>query len=404
MPMHHLVSIWILYFRSWWWVGSGALARKETYPALFNMWRKQQLPRCMRIVAWARTEKSETEFRDMVRQGLPKDATQKETDAFTSICFYHTYKHMQADAGELHQKLLHLEDVGRARMPEALNAASSQDTSRTSAAPAIPCNRVFYLAIPPDNFVEAAKALRSGPGAMSERGWTRLLVEKPIGRDSASAAKANAEFAQLWKQDQIFRVDHFLGYAAVQQITTLRRDNRALSAVWNAEHVQSVEVILHEKFGVQGRGDYFDANGILRDVITNHLLEVSTQVGMEHPSTETSNADVLAWRDARLAWLRSVRPVLREELVVGQYGHGSAKQPAYVKEGSGIAEDSTTPTFALCVLRATTGPLKGVPFILRAGKGVHESKGEVRMQFKSTENPVFPLQDPTEVSLTFLQE
>jgi len=399
--MHSVLSFVVL-------GGSGALAKKETYPSLFGLWKQGHLPAKTHIVSYARSKKGLDEFKAQVREGLPEWATDDDKDQFSAMLYYEIYEKIDKDAADLDKKLTELEDRAIASMPEGRDASSKDGSSKTVAAPKLACNRVLYLAVPPDNFIELAKGLRKagpdGNGALSKRGWTRLLVEKPIGRDSESAQKVNDELGSLFEEEDIFRVDHFLGYQTVQQLPSLRADNPLLfgEQAFSARTVQAIEVTLHEEFGVSGRGEFFDVQGIIRDVVANHLLQVLVTLLMDLPQgskgVQGPDADEEAWRDAKVKLLKQFVPIKADDAVVGQYTRATANLPSYVEEGGGIPTDSITPTFASVVLRLQGNERwKDVPFILRAGKGVHESKGEIRVLYKDAEKPLSRAQQPNQL-------
>lgn len=211
---------------------------------------------------------------------------------------------------------------------------------------------------------------------MSDSGWNRVVVEKPFGKDSASSAKLSATLAKHFTEDQIYRIDHYLGKEMVQNLMVMRFGNAVFEPIWNRHYVKMVTITFKEPFGIASRAGYFDQYGIIRDIMQNHLTQVMSIVAME-PPVSLSAEDV---RDEKVKVLRSVVPVREEDTVTGQY-RGDPDHNAYLEE-EGVPEDSTTPTFATTVVFIQNQRWNGVPFILKCGKGLNERKAEVRVQFR----------------------
>ena len=220
---------------------------------------------------------------------------------------------------------------------------------------------------------------------MQNSGWARVVVEKPFGTDSESSAALSSELAKHFNEDQVYRIDHYLGKEMVQNLMVLRFANAVFEPVWNRHHVNCVIITFKEPFGTEGRGGYFDNVGILRDVMQNHLLQVMSLVAMETPVS----LDAESVRDEKVKVLRCVRPIELDDVVLGQYGANVAHtKPAYTHD-PGVPDDSTTPTFATCVMYVNNPRWTGVPFVLKAGKALNERKAEIRVQFKSPPNMLF---------------
>jgi glucose-6-phosphate 1-dehydrogenase len=348
---------------------SGDLAKKETFPALLDLWAHGYLPKQVFIVGFARTKQSTDDFRAWLRPWLLKSSAGQ----------------MQACKDELESFLDKVEYFpGNYSSPEdfaALAATLAKGEARFYAGGDIPteANRVFYFAIPPFAFLPAAKSIKS---SALPNGFTRIIVEKPFGRDLASAQELASDLGSLFDEKQIFRMDHFLGYEICQNILFTRFGNAFLEPLMNKEHVASVRISLKEDFGTEGRGGYFTKYGIIRDVIQNHLLQMLTLVGMEEPSSISPTADV---RDAKVKLLQEMRAIDADDVVLGQY-IGANGRPGYLEDDSIAPEDREVAeycsTFAQIVCFIDNDRWSGVPFIIRAGKGLDESKCEVRVQFK----------------------
>ena len=211
------------------------------------------------------------------------------------------------------------------------------------------CHRLFYLALPPSVFAPVTTLIKQT--CMSTSGWSRIIVEKPFGKDSDSSATLSNHLSSLFREDQLYRIDHYLGKEMVQNLMTLRFGNRIFSPTWNRDNIASVTITFKEPFGTQGRGGYFDEFGIIRDVMQNHLLQVLCLTAMEKPPS-TSPDDI---RDEKVKVLKSIPAVVMEDVVLGQYvGNPEAADEdaklGYLDDPT-VPKGSVTPTYAAAVLR-----------------------------------------------------
>eukprot|EP01102_Stenamoeba_stenopodia_P016098 TRINITY_DN5583_c0_g1_i1.p1 TRINITY_DN5583_c0_g1~~TRINITY_DN5583_c0_g1_i1.p1 ORF type:complete len:533 (-),score=168.03 TRINITY_DN5583_c0_g1_i1:96-1694(-) len=344
---------------------SGDLAKKKTYPALFSLFAHKLIPSITNFVGYARSKMSDEDFRATIAKSLKGHDDQKE--AFLKRCYYF---HGQYDSVESLKEL--------SKQCDSLEADSLGKGSTKVG------NRVFYMAIPPSVFIPAAKAIRGG--GLSSDGWNRVVVEKPFGHDLESSQKLSAELANLFSEEDLFRIDHYLGKEMVQNLMALRFANVVFEPIWNRYFINNIQITFKEDIGTEGRGGYFDEFGIIRDVMQNHLMQIFALIGMEHPISLSSEHV----RDEKVKLLRCVPPIELDDVVIGQYTKSEdGKKPSYLDD-QGVPKDSTTPTFALAVLHVNNERWNGVPFILKCGKALNERKAEIRIQFHEPCNGLYP--------------
>ncbi|RKP10348.1 glucose-6-phosphate 1-dehydrogenase-like protein [Thamnocephalis sphaerospora] len=347
---------------------SGDLAKKKTYPALFGLYRNGFLPAGTQIVGYARTKMELDEFHKRITGfvKLPKDEQeaahiQKQLDEFKRICHYQSGQYDQgADFDELNQRVRKLE-MGIAN-----------------------ANRVFYLALPPSQFINVAAQIRKH--CYAEDGENRIIVEKPFGKDLDSSRELQAGLSALFREDEVYRIDHYLGKEMVKNLLILRFANVFFGAIWSRQYIENVQITFKEAIGTQGRGGYFDEFGIIRDVMQNHLLQILSIIGMERPVTLDSE-DV---RDEKVKLLRAIRPLETDDVVLGQYtASADGKEEGYLDDKT-VPKGSKTPTYAAAAFWINNERWEGVPFILKCGKALNEQKTEIRIQFRDVPGSIFP--------------
>ena len=340
---------------------TGDLAKKKTYPALFALFLHGHLPSGTMVVGYARSDLDDAALRNTLRDRLKGPADKVEQ--FLKRCFYERGAY---------------EDETRDNVFGGLGKRIESFENERNASEA---HRIFYLALPPSVYPPVCRNIREA--CMSITGWTRVIVEKPFGRDLKSSEQLSGGIARLFTEKQLYRIDHYLGKELTQNLVVMRFANRFLAPLWNRDNISNVQIIFKEPFGTQGRGGYFDQYGIIRDIIQNHLLQLLCLVAMEKPCS-LSPDDI---RDEKLKVLRCIEPVSTDNMALGQYTN-SVDGVAYLDDPT-VPAGSKAPTFALTVLEIKNERWEGVPFIVEAGKALNEHKCEIRLQLKDVPGDLF---------------
>ncbi len=348
---------------------TGDLARKKIIPALFHLYLEGYLPKKFRVAGFSRRDWSHDQFKAYLRPIIAKTHkrhSKQLVDSFLAMARFAGGTFEDASAYAKLRALLEELDIEIG----------------------VCANKLFHLATPPSFYETIAKQLaRSGLTIPcgGPLGWTRVLVEKPFGRDLKTAERLDMLFADLFREEQIFRIDHYLGKQTVQNILAFRFSNALFEPIWNAKHIEAVEIILREKGTVAERGAFYDENGALRDVGQNHILQMLALVAMEDPG----ELDASAIRKARGRALAALSPIKPKELkarvVRGQY-KGFRSEPE-------VAKRSTTETYFRIHAHLGSRRWKGVPFILEAGKALNEDRAEIAVHFKEKPSCVCELED-----------
>lgn len=340
---------------------SGDLASKKTFPALFGLFNQNLLPQKIRIVGYARSDLTREKFVSKLTSHLPKDASQSKIDDFVDNSVYVRGKY------DVDEDFAHLNSV--------LEGIENQIVSNGRP------SRLFYLALPPSEFAPVGARIKKNCYIPIEKGRFRVIIEKPFGHDLQSSRELQESLAPLFKESEIYRIDHYLGKEMIKNLLIFRFANLFFLRSWDSLSISSVQITFKEPFGTEGRGGYFDSIGIIRDVMQNHLMQVLAITAMERP-VSLAPEDI---RDEKVKVLKSINAVKLKDTLLGQYSAANGK-PGYLEDDTITNKDSKTPTFAAMTLFINNDRWDGVPFILKAGKALDEQKVEIRIQFK----PVAP--------------
>ena len=268
---------------------SGDLARKKTYPALFSLWKAGHVPFNTKILGYARSKLQLEEFKSKIRSFL-KDSSSEKIEQFLSICDYVQGEYSTMEEGPpcfsgLNEVIDRLEREVEVNWKENafINPTSLASSAENKKYKRVVGNRIFYLALPPVVYPSVCAEIKACVMSSTSGSWTRVVVEKPFGKDLESSEKLNQSLSALFSEEQLYRIDHYLGKELVQNLVVMRFANRFISPLWNRDNIANVQIIFKEPFGTEGRGGYFDDYGIIRDVIQNHLLQIMCLVAMEKP-------------------------------------------------------------------------------------------------------------------------
>ncbi|WEG14951.1 glucose-6-phosphate dehydrogenase [Pullulanibacillus sp. KACC 23026] len=346
---------------------TGDLAQRKLYPALHRLYKKRKKPFAM--IGVARRPYNHETFREMIKNSVE---AQGETcdQSFLDTCFYFS---------------LDVQDTENYRGLKELAEKVDLDFGLYG-------NRIFYLALAPEFFGIVTNKLKES-GLTKGNGWKRLVIEKPFGRDLESAEILNKEIRSSFEEDEIYRIDHYLGKDMIQNIQVIRFANPIFESIWNNHHIANVQITSSETLGVEERASYYDRTGALMDMVQNHMLQMVALTAMEPPSRMVTE-DI---RDEKVKVLRSIRPVdvsnVGDLIVRGQYGSGTLPNglPAIAyREEENISRDSETDTYVAAKLFIDNFRWAGVPFYIRTGKRLKTKSTEIIIQFKEAPaNPYF---------------
>ncbi len=360
---------------------SGDLTKRKLVPALWSLFQGRVLPEPFVILGVARSEMSDDEFRRRMREAVGEFARVQPPAAHVWERFASSLYYCPGDPAD-------------AALYERLGARLRQlETDKGTVG-----NRLFYCSTPPSLYPAIVTRMGASGLRREGTGWTRVIIEKPFGRDLASARELNRIVSRVLTEDQVYRIDHYLGKETVQNLLVFRFANGIFEPLWNRNHVNNVQITVAESLGVEGRGAYYEEAGALRDMIQNHILQLLCLVAMEPPVS--FDADPV--RDEKTKVLRAIRPIppdgVDQVAVRGQYGPGfleGHRVPGY-RDEKGVTPDSRTETFAALKLFIDNWRWAGVPFYLRTGKRLPKRASEIAIQFWGTPHPLFRRPDPAD--------
>lgn len=353
---------------------AGDLTKRKLIPALYNLLGNKLLSDEFAIVGVARKELNDDEFRDRMKQ----DLQELVPNASDISAWDWLYQRMYYLSGEFQNPDIYL------RLQALLTQIDQKWHTQG--------NYLYYLATAPEFFCEIVWQLgQAGLTCENDGQWRRVVIEKPFGHDLSSAQKLNQNLRSVLAEQQIYRIDHYLGKETVQNILIFRFGNGLFEPLWNHRYIDQVQITVAETVGVENRGGYYDGAGALRDMVQNHLFQLLAMVAMEPPVSFEADAV----RDEKAKVLRAVQPFSEEEVlshaVRGQYGNGLLKGhavPAYRNETK-VSPTSSTETFAALKLTIDNWRWAGVPFYLRTGKHLADRVTEIVIQFKRAPTLLF---------------
>jgi glucose-6-phosphate 1-dehydrogenase len=355
---------------------TGDLAHRKVIPALFQLWRTNLLPHEFQLLAIARRPYSDKTFRAEVLAALEEHARIQPIDDGAWRTFAERISYQQCNFDDA---------KGFEILAKRLDKMDEEHGTRG--------NRLYYLATQPSAFSELVAQLgRVGlDHEVHGGGWRRIVIEKPFGHDLESAHRLNRDVARVFRESQVYRIDHYLGKETVRNLLVFRFGNGIFEPIWNRRHIDHVQITVAESLGVEGRGAFYEETGATRDVLQNHLLQLMSLVAMEPPTT--FEAEPL--RDEKVKVLRAIAEKSREEVerdvVRGQYGPGwvnAMPAPGYREEPE-VDPHSETETFVAVKLFIDDWRWSDVPFYLRTGKRLPKRATEIAVQFKEVPHKLF---------------
>jgi glucose-6-phosphate 1-dehydrogenase len=345
---------------------SGDLTHKKLLPALYSLAFRRLLPERFAVVGVARTEGDDDQFRADMREAVQKYAR----DEFRDDVWNPLASAMRYVATDF------ADDGGEDRVLQVLNELDEQL--------GIGGNHLFYLAVPPAAFETIVRELGKRRG---REGWTRLIVEKPFGHDLESARELNAMLTQYFAEEEIFRIDHYLGKETVQNMLALRFANGIFEPIWNRQFIDHVQITVAESIGIEARAGYYEHAGAIRDIFQNHLLQLLALTAMEPPIDFTSDSV----HNEKVKVLRALHTPGPKSVARGQYGRGFVEGDEVVayREEDGVAPDSMTETYVAAKLYVDNWRWADTPFYVRMGKRLARHETTIAIQFKQAPHPPF---------------
>ena len=353
---------------------TGDLTARKLVPSLFNLYLNDGLPNSFSIVGCGRTKLSDQQFRNKMKDALvaARLMNHSKWPSFAAALSYRSVDYMDL--------------TSLISLAESLRELDQKHNTKG--------NRIFYLALPPSLYKQLAQMVgQAGLGKERENGngWSRIVVEKPFGRDLKTAVALNYGIQEYFKEHQIFRIDHYLAKETVQNILIFRFANAIFEPIWNRRYIDHVNITASETLGVEHRAGYYEQAGVIRDMFQNHIMQLLALTAMEAPSLFETNRV----RDEKVKVFRSLRPFpvekLSEHIVLGQYGRGEiyGETVSAYRDEPGVNSHSLTPTFARMKVFIDNWRWQGVPFILTSGKRMAKKLTEIAIQFKGVPHSMF---------------
>lgn len=352
---------------------NGDLTKRKLMPALYRLAYEGRLAPGFAVIGISRTAMSDDDFRERMKDSVSKFLEDSPFDEDLWRSFARSLFYLAGDVSD------------PAAYQKIAVALQKTEKDRETAG-----NVLFYLSTQPSQYAEIAEGLGRA-GLAKGQGWRRIIIEKPFGHDLASARELDVRIHAHFEEEQVYRIDHYLGKETVQNIMAFRFGNGIFEPLWNRRYIDHVQITAAESIGVEGRGAYYQEAGALRDMIQNHLLQVMATIAMEPSATFSSDAV----RDERSKLLRSVHIMTPEEVeenaVAGQYGPGrvGGQQVIGFRQEDGVNPESTTPTYGAATFLVDNWRWAGVPFYIRTGKYMPKRVSEIAIHFRSAPLSVF---------------
>jgi glucose-6-phosphate 1-dehydrogenase len=348
---------------------TGDLTHRKLLPALYNLALEHPLPAGFSVVAFARRPFTDETFREQALESINNYSRQKPVNPQVWESFAAGIHYLQSNFHD---------PEGYVKLNTLLNTL---DQERGTSG-----NRIFYLSTPPSQYPEIIQNLGAAGLNRNRKGWTRIIIEKPFGHDLTTAHELNRQVGKVFREEQIYRIDHYLGKETVQNILVFRLANGIFEPVWNRRYVDHVQITVAENLGLEGRAGYYEESGAIRDMIQNHMLQLLTLVAMEPPIAIDASSDSV--RDEKVKVLHALQPLSGAEVlnntIRAQYGPGwvgGQQVPGYLQE-KGVSPTSNTETYVAMKVFVDNWRWAGVPFYLRTGKHLPKRVTEIAIQFK----------------------
>src|SRR6476660_620467 len=355
---------------------TGDLAHRKVLPAMYQLWRTNLLPHEFVVLAIGRRDSDDESFRAEIHASLEQFSRVLPLDEAAWKSFSHRVRYLRLDFADAE---------GFDKLAAACEKLDEAEGTRG--------NRLFYLATQPSQFAEIVGQLgRVGlDHERHEGGWRRVVIEKPFGHDLDSAKRLNREVGKVFRESQVYRIDHYLGKETVRNLLVFRFGNGIFEPIWNRRHIDHIQITVAESIGVENRGAFYEETGASRDFLQNHLLQLMSLVAMEPPATFDANP----LRDEKVKVMRAVSEMVpdrvRADVVRGQYGSGWVEGKAVegYREEAEVDPESETETFIAARLEIDDWRWGGVPFYLRSGKRLPKRATEIAIQFKDVPHRLF---------------